>query len=416
MVPHAAEEEEREIQSEIAEECPSIESSTISPYNIFYSNSDTILPSYDSRDIIPPSCAPTVSSCRSVVIEELPSLLSLHEDKIIGEREEKEIVKSVKRNTKPQTVAKKSKKPIITKKLPTTVPKHAPTDHITLNTNQLPLNTNESPLSMANTDQSPLSIANTDQSPPLKQDDSLKLNADCNNTSPLNDTSLSPDPSHIAEPFLNTSEPFLNNTYNIPNSSDQSPIASKGPFSLSTIALNDSVKQTWIKSTHSNTPRDLSCLFMNSVDNNTPSSITAVPSVDSDGESTVDYNSYHSMVPGCVWLPTNSIPMDDDVTSQFDLPPVEELTARHPSTTRVVYESSDSESDNDTIPNIEEEEEEREEEEDEELVRELTSTYNIEEEKGQEEESRVWSRMTIEELIHDFDIFQDQVRQEDDTI
>lgn len=183
--------------------------------------------------------------------------------------------------------------------------------------------------------------------------------------------------------------------------------------SLSGSALNASVEKLWRDHSQRVTYHDLSCLFLTSVN---PSSNNTTTNVTKDDDSLTNSTDWIMSTPAGVWLPTTSTceSVENNHFSQLDLPPPSNA---NPSLSRSSY-SSDSESEGNQTRLIWEEEEEGQEseEEDEELVRELTSTLYLsaEENKEEEEEERVWSRMTLEDLIHDFDMFQDQVRQQDD--
>ena len=203
---------------------------------------------------------------------------------------------------------------------------------------------------------------------------------------------------------------------------------------LSEVALAASVEQLWTNmSSQSVTQQqtyDLSCLFMTSVANNSSSPPTNEKKPNHEMRDAPIITGARGE--GCVWLPYSSTTNDEAhiasekedmaVLDQFDLPPPGNTVPSSLFQQDQFTDDSD-DSDSDQTLQWEEGEEEREEEEDNELVRELTSMCTLTSEEGKEEEEeeegdeeRAWSRMTIDDLIHDFDVYQDQVREQDESM
>ncbi|XP_019864244.1 PREDICTED: bromodomain adjacent to zinc finger domain protein 2B-like [Amphimedon queenslandica] len=217
-------------------------------------------------------------------------------------------------------------------------------------------------------------------------------------------------------------------------SSEGSPVVTGVRQSLSEAALNASVEQIWKNSSsHSISQRktyDLSSLFMVSVDNTSSSPPINQYELVDDKDMYVPVNAGEG---DSVWLPGKSTTAaSNDETAQsrvvlngFDLPPLSSVTTSFPQQQEDQYiDDSDSDS-NETLQWEEkQEEDEREEEkkEEDELIHELASMCTLTSEEGREGteekeediEERVLSRLTIDDLIHDFDVFQDQIREDDD--
>ena len=205
---------------------------------------------------------------------------------------------------------------------------------------------------------------------------------------------------------------------------------------LSEVALAASVEQLWTNmSSQSVTQQqtyDLSCLFMTSVANNSSSPPPNEKEPNHEMRDAPIITGARGE--GSVWLPHSSTTNDEAhvasekedtaVLDQFDLPPPgNTVSSSLFQQDQFTDDSDDSDSDQTLQWEEGEGEEEREEEEDNELVRELTSMCTLTSEEGKEEEEeeegdeeRVWSRMTIDDLIHDFDVYQDQVREQDESM
>ena len=212
---------------------------------------------------------------------------------------------------------------------------------------------------------------------------------------------------------------------------EESPVIAPVKQSLSEAALNASVEQIWKNSSsHSITQRkmhDLSSLFMVSVDKTSPSPpINKYEPDDKDMYIPVNAGEEDS-----IWLPGKSTTASNNeaangsvALNSFDLPPPSSVTTPFPQQQDQYIDDSDSDS-NETLQweekQEEDERENEEEEEENELIRELASMCTLTSEEGRGEteekdeiEERVLSRLTIDDLIHDFDVFQDQIREEDD--
>ena len=214
-------------------------------------------------------------------------------------------------------------------------------------------------------------------------------------------------------------------------SSEGSPVVAGVRQSLSEAALNASVEQIWKNSsTHSISQRqmyDLSSLFMVSVDNTSPSS-PPINQYEPDDDNDI-YVPVNAGEGDSIWLPGKSTTASNDETANdsvtlnsFDLPPPSSVMTPFPQQQEDQYiDDSDSDS-NETLQWEDKQEKEEEEEEEDELIRELASMCTLTseegrgetEEKEEEIEERVLSRLTIDDLIHDFDVFQDQIREDDD--
>ena len=197
------------------------------------------------------------------------------------------------------------------------------------------------------------------------------------------------------------------------------------------LLMSTSIQQAWRECSQlkytTNTPRDLSCFFLTSV--NKQSSLNDVPSHTKTHDTVTEWDT--NTLSSTLWLPSSSIMEEsdkmtsqEDSQSQFDishsdLPPPTSSTSNFPSTRHLELVASETDSDDNEVF-LSDSEEEREKEDEsalEDLAWELASLCDNESVRetviNVEEEERVWSCLTMDELIHDFEQFQDKVREED---
>ena len=197
------------------------------------------------------------------------------------------------------------------------------------------------------------------------------------------------------------------------------------------VLMSTSIQQAWRECSQlkytTNTPRDLSCFFLTSV--NEQSSLHDVPSHTQTHDTIIEWNA--STLSSTLWLPSSSIMEESDKMasqedsqpqfdiSHSDLPPPTSSISNLSSTHHLEPVASETDSDDNEVF-LSDSEEEREKEDQsalEDLAWELASLCDNESVRetviNVEEEERVWSCLTMDELIHDFEQFQDEVREQD---
>ena len=214
----------------------------------------------------------------------------------------------------------------------------------------------------------------------------------------------------------------------------ESKVKSNAAFSseITDSLMSTSIQQAWRECSQlkytTKTPHDLSCFFLTSV--NKQSSLHDVPSHTQIHDTSTEWNT--NTLSSTLWLPSSSIIEESDkMASQEDSQPQFDISHSDlPPPTSIVHNSSSAHylepvaSETDSDDNevfLSDSEEEREKEDQsalEDLAWELASLCDNNESVREtvidvEDEERVWSCLTMDELIHDFEQFQDKIKEQD---